>query len=169
MAKQKTKTFINPLRLCLEIDNVIADSSILIGDGGDFVATAAYTIKPRGPLTWLDPGVFGTLGVGAGFAMAAKLAKPKAEVWILWGDGASGFSLIEFDTLKRHNIPVIAVIGNDASWMQIQRDQVQILKDPVACQLAYTDYDIVARGLGCEGISIDSDDQIQDALKKASC
>jgi len=167
LALQKTNKYINPLKLCLEIDKVLADDSILVGDGGDFVATVAYTIRPRGPLTWLDPGVFGTLGVGAGFAMAAKLAKPKSEVWLLWGDGACGFSIIEYDTFKRHNIPIIAVVGNDAAWMQIQRDQEKVLKDPVACQLAYTDYDVVAQGLGCEGISIDSDDQIAGALKKA--
>lgn len=81
------------------------DNSILIGDGGDFVATVAYNIKARKPLSWLDPGVFGTLGVGAGFAMAAKLVHPESEVWLFWGDGASGFSLMEFDTLRRHKIP----------------------------------------------------------------
>lgn len=90
MAEEDTG-FINPVRLCMEIDKYIADDSILIGDGGDFVATIAYNVQARGPLTWLDPGVFGTLGVGGGFAMAAKLVKPDSEVWLLWGDGASGF------------------------------------------------------------------------------
>jgi len=167
LSAQKTQQFINPIRLCLEIDKVIADDSILVGDGGDFVATAAYTVRPRGPYTWLDPGVFGTLGVGAGFAMAAKLAKPTAEVWLLWGDGACGFSVIEFDTFHRHKIPVIAVVGNDASWMQIQRDQEAMLRDNVACELAYSAYHLVSRALGCEGISIESDDQIAEALQQA--
>ena len=81
---------INPLQLCLAIDKSLQDKSILIGDGGDFVATASYIIQPRGPYCWLDPGVFGTLGVGAGFAMGAKLARPDHDVWLLYGDGAAG-------------------------------------------------------------------------------
>jgi len=149
------------------MDKFIGDNSILIGDGGDFVATASYIVRPRGPLTWLDPGVFGTLGVGAGFAMAAKLLNPNHEVWIIWGDGACGFSIIELDTLRRHNIPIIAVIGNDACWTQIHRDQVQTLHDDIGCVLEYTNYDQLAKSLGCEGIMIDNDDQIIPALTRA--
>jgi thiamine pyrophosphate-dependent acetolactate synthase large subunit-like protein len=93
------------------IEQVADENSIFIADGGDFVGAAAYVVRPRRPLTWLDPGVFGTLGCGAGFAMAAKLANPSSEAWLIWGDGASGFSLSEFDTLVRHKIPVIAVVG----------------------------------------------------------
>lgn len=166
VAAQKTD-FINPVKLCLEIDKVIDDNSILIGDGGDFVATVAYNIKARKPLSWLDPGVFGTLGVGAGFAMAAKLVHPESEVWLFWGDGASGFSLMEFDTLRRHKIPVIAVIGNDACWMQIYRDQVVSFNDDVGCGLEFTDYHLVATALGCEGFMIESDDQIEETFRKA--
>jgi thiamine pyrophosphate-dependent acetolactate synthase large subunit-like protein len=166
-AQLKTSSFINPLRLCFEIDKVLGDNSVLIGDGGDFVATASYIIRPRGPLRWLDPGVFGTLGVGAGFAMAAKLLNPNSEVWIIWGDGACGFSLIELDTFRRHKIPVIAVIGNDACWTQIHRDQITSLQDDVGCVLEYTHYDQVAQALGCEGFMIDSDSQIEPVLAKA--
>ncbi|CAF4523292.1 unnamed protein product, partial [Rotaria magnacalcarata] len=79
-------------------ENHLPDNAILIGDGGDFVATAAYTVRPRAPLTWLDPGAFGTLGVGAGFALGAKLVRPEASVWIIYGDGALGYSIMEYDT-----------------------------------------------------------------------
>jgi hypothetical protein len=107
-------------------------------------------VKPRGPLGWLDPGVFGTLGVGAGFALGAKLVRPDADVWLLWGDGAAGFSLIELDTFARHGVPVIAVVGNDAGWTQIERDQVVILGDDVACRLTHMDYHVVAEACGGE-------------------
>ena len=158
---------INPLQLCLAIDKSLQDKSILIGDGGDFVATASYIIQPRGPYCWLDPGVFGTLGVGAGFAMGAKLARPDHDVWLLYGDGAAGFSIMEFDSCVRNNIPIIAVVGNDAGWTQIARDQVVILKDDVATSLTHMDYHVVAQACGGVGIKVETVDQIPEAIDKA--
>jgi acetolactate synthase-like protein len=145
---------INPLALCCAIEDVLPDNAIVILDGGDFVATASYIIKPRGPLQHGDPGAFGTLGIGGGFAIGAKLARPDAEVWLLWGDGSSGYSLAEFDTMARFGIPIIAVIGNDAAWNQIEREQVPMFQRDSACALAYCKYEDVARGYGGDGISI---------------
>ena len=127
-----------------------------MADGGDFVATASYVLRPRGPLSWLDPGPFGTLGVGAGFALGAKLARPEAEVLLLYGDGALGYSLIEADTFVRHGLGVVAVIGNDAGWTQIAREQVEVLNDDVATVLLQTDYERAAEGLGACGLRLDS-------------
>jgi len=125
-----------------------------VADGGDFVATSSYILRPRGPLTWLDPGAFGTLGVGGGFALGAKLCRPDAQVWIIWGDGSAGYSLAEFDTFKRHNIPVIGLVGNDACWTQIEREQVPMFQDDVACPLHYSAYHTVAEGYGGQGIEL---------------
>jgi hypothetical protein len=86
---------LNPMAVAYAIDRVLTPQSILVGDGGDFVGTCSYILRPRGPLQWLDPGPFGTLGVGAAFAIAAKLAKPSADVWLLWGDGSAGYSIME--------------------------------------------------------------------------
>jgi acetolactate synthase-1/2/3 large subunit len=158
---------LNSLHLCREIENIIPTESIIVADGGDFVATASYIVSPRGPLTWLDPGVFGTLGVGAGFALGAKLCRPDAEVWILYGDGSVGYSLSEFDTFVRHHIPVIAVVGNDASWMQIAREQVEILKDDVGTVLRHTDYHAVAEGFGGKGFLLKAPEQIVEILSQA--
>ncbi|ACY14649.1 thiamine pyrophosphate-binding protein [Haliangium ochraceum] len=158
---------INPLALCQALDNVLADDSVIVGDGGDFVATASYTVAPRGPYSWLDPGVFGTLGVGAGFALGAKLVRPSADVWLLYGDGAAGFSIMEFDTFARHGIPVIAVVGNDAGWTQIARDQVDILGTDTACRLTHMDYDQVASACGAHGIRINDLAQVPGALREA--
>jgi len=158
---------INPLRLLQRIDAAMAGDSVVVADGGDFVASAAYILWPRGPLRWLDPGVFGTLGVGAGFAMAAALAQPNSEVWLLYGDGAAGFSLMEFDTFARHGLGVIAVIGNDAGWTQISRDQVTILGDDVGTVLAPTDYHTVAEGLGGVGFLLDNPADVDGVLAEA--
>lgn len=151
---------INPLALCIELDKHLSDTSILVGDGGDFVATASYILQPRGPYAWLDPGVFGTLGVGAGFAIGAKLSQPDSDVWLLYGDGAAGFSIIEFDTCARHGIPIIAVVGNDAGWTQIARDQTVILGTDIGTTLTHMDYHTVVEGCGAVGILLE---RIEDA------
>lgn len=158
---------VDPVRLCREIDRAMDPDAIAIGDGGDFVATASYVVRPRGPLGWLDPGVFGTLGIGAGFALGAKLVRPGREVWTLFGDGAFGWSLIEMETLARHGIGVIAVIGNDGGWAQIARDQVEHLHDDVATRLPRADYHLAAEALGARGIVVPSPERIRPALEEA--
>jgi acetolactate synthase-like protein len=158
---------INPVQLFRELDPMLDNNSVLVADGGDFVGTASYTLKPRRPLSWLDPGAFGTLGVGGGFALGAKLVRPDAEVWIIWGDGSSAYSLAEFDTYARLGIPVIGLIGNDAAWAQIARDQVELLGDDVASQLAYSDYHLVAKGYGGDGVKVDNIEDFKAAVKKA--
>jgi thiamine pyrophosphate-dependent acetolactate synthase large subunit-like protein len=163
----ETDQGVNPIRFFKKLDKFLKDNSILIADGGDFVATAAYNLHPRKPLQWLDPGVFGTLGVGGGFALGAKLARPDSEVWILYGDGSAGYSLQELDTFVRHGLPVIAVVGNDAGWTQIARDQVAVFKDDVGTVLRHTDYHIVAEGFGAKGILVEREDQIEEALQQA--
>ncbi len=158
---------LNPMALFESIEEILPDDSVLVVDGGDFVGTASYIVSPRGPLSWLDPGVFGTLGVGAGFALGAKLCRPEAEVWLLYGDGSCAYSLAEFDTFVRHRLPVIAVVGNDASWAQIARDQVELLKDDVGTVLRHTDYDVVAEGYGGKGFRLTSPDQVPEVLAAA--
>lgn len=157
----------NPVRLCRELDQAIGEDAVIVADGGDFVATASYIVHPRGPLTWLDPGVFGTLGVGAGFALGAKLCRPESEVWVLFGDGAFGYSAIEFDTFVRHGIPIIAVVGNDASWAQIAREQVKILGDDIGTVLDRTDYHRVAEGFGAKGLLLREPESFGDVVRQA--
>lgn len=164
---QAPSAAINPLHLCREINAALGPDSIIVADGGDFVATASYIVQPPGPLTWLDPGPFGTLGVGAGFALAAKLCRPAADVWLLYGDGAAGFSLMEFDTLVRHGVAVLAVVGNDGGWTQIAREQVEMLHSDVATVLAQTDYHRVVEGLGAAGFKLDDPELAAETLAQA--
>ena len=151
----------------MEINTHIQKGDIIIADGGDFVATASYILRPRSIYGWMDSGVFGTLGVGAGFILGAKLTHPDSIVWAIYGDGAFGYSLMEFDTFVRHNIPVISIIGNDAGWSQISRDQVDILHDPISTELAATDYHKAVEALGGKGYFIDNETHINEILLQA--
>lgn len=159
----------NPLRVCAELNKFIKDDTIVIGDGGDFVATAAYTLNVRRPGLWMDPGPLGTLGVGPGFAMAAKLARPNSDVVLVYGDGSVGFNGFEFEAMARQGIKVTAVVGNDACWRQIYRGQVDMFgeKRAVATKLDYTRYDKVVEALGGHGEYVDAPDQLESALRRA--
>jgi acetolactate synthase-1/2/3 large subunit len=159
--------FLNPLFLLKKLNDLMDEKSMIVADGGDFVGTAAYILQPGGPLRWLDPGAFGTLGVGAGFALGSKLTHPASEVWLIYGDGAAGFSLQEFDTFVRHKTPVIALVGNDAGWTQIGRDQAIIFGDDVATVLRRTDYHLVAEGYGGKGFVVDKKEDIDRVFIEA--
>lgn len=161
------KSYVNPLAAAKVINELIDGKSTLIGDGGDWVATISYLVQPVGPLRWLDPGVFGTLGTGAGFALASKLVRTDEEVWLFYGDGSAGYSIMEIDTMVRHKLPVIIVIGNDAAWAQIAREQVEIFQNPVATVLEYSDYHKIADIFGGYGVAVDSIDELEPALMKA--
>jgi len=163
----KAGEFINPVNLCRRVDAELPDKSVIVADGGDFVGTASYIVKPRKPLSWLDPGVFGTLGCGAGFALGASLCRPDHEIWVVFGDGSVGYALAEFDTFVRHDIPVIAVVGNDAGWTQIAREQVKMLKDDVGTVLARSNYHEVAAALGGQGVLLQHADQTEACLNEA--
>jgi acetolactate synthase I/II/III large subunit len=160
---------IDPLRACKEIDSIIDDDTIIVGDGGDFVGTAAYTVRPRRPGQWLDPGPLGTLGVGPGYAMAAKLARPKSNVVILYGDGAFGLHAMEFEAMVRQKINVVGIVGNDAGWSQILRGQEQLYgpdRTP-ATKLVHTRYDRVVEALGGHGEHVEKAADIRPALERA--
>ncbi len=157
---------VNPLKLAKILDELIDDNSMLIGDGGDFIGTISYIVQPRRPLSWLDPGVFGTLGSGGGFALASKLSRD-AEVWLLYGDGSAAYSINEFDTYCRIGLPIIAIIGNDGGWTQIAREQNDLFDNPVGTVLNQSNYEKIAEAYGGIGLKITSDDEIEKVLKEA--
>ena len=158
---------VHPLAFFRRLEEKLADDSILIVDGGDFVASASYVLRPRAPLSWLDPGVFGTLGVGGGFAIGASVVRPQSQVWLLYGDGSSAYSLAEFDTFARHGLAPIAVVGNNGAWAQIAREQREILGDDVGTVLRRTPYQRVAEGYGGVGLLLDIPSAIDETLDAA--
>ena len=117
---------IHPARIYGELVPRLADDAVVIGDGGDFVTFAGKFVEPKRPGGWLDPGPYGCLGAGLGAAIAARLARPAAQVVLLLGDGAAGFSLMDVDTLVRHDLPVVMVMGNNSAW-GLEKGPMQML------------------------------------------
>ncbi|KAM9989055.1 hypothetical protein ACTFIY_005086 [Dictyostelium cf. discoideum] len=160
--------FLNPLKALQMFDEQLPHKTIMVADGGDFIGSASYIVRPRAPVSWLDPGVFGTLGVGAGFSIAAKLCRPDHQVWTIYGDGAFGYSIPELDTMVRHKISVGAIIGNDSGWTQILREQQEQLNSDVGCNLAYTDYHQVAIAFGGKGFKSTNESELKSALEESN-
>ena len=115
---------IHPYRLVYELNEFMNEDTIYVGDGGDIVTISAQAVRPRRPGQWMDPGALGSLGVGTGFAMAAKLANPEKEVMCLYGDGAFGMTAFDMETSQRFGAPYLAVVGNNSAMNQIRYGQI---------------------------------------------
>ncbi len=159
---------IHPARIYGELAGRLADDAVVIGDGGDFVSFAGRFVEPRRPGRWLDPGPFGCLGTGLGYAVAARLAHPSSQVVLLLGDGASGFSLMDVDTLVRHRLPVVMVMGNNGAW-GLEKHPMQMLYgyDVVADLAPGTRYDQVVTALGGAGEMVTRPQDVGPALDRA--
>ena len=159
---------IHPARLIAEVDRFVDSDAIVVGDGGDFVSFAGRLLQRDEPGLWIDPGPFGALGSGPAYAMAAKLAHPNRQVLLLSGDGAFGFSAMEFDTLVRHRIPVVCVIGNNGIWALEKHPMLNLLGTSIAADLApQTRYDQVVAALGGFGQLVERPEEIRPALARA--
>ena len=140
----------------------------MIGDGGDFVSYAGKYIEPQRPGGWLDPGPYGCLGTGLGYAIAARIARPSAEVVLLLGDGAAGFSLMDVDTAVRHRLPMVMICGNNGIWGLEKHPMQQLYGYDVAADLQpQCRYDQVAAALGGAGEMVTAPGQIAPALRRA--
>ncbi|MFC7327729.1 acetolactate synthase [Marinactinospora rubrisoli] len=167
-ALTSTSDPIHPARIYGELNRVLDDDAVVIGDGGDFVSYAGKYIEPRHPGNWLDPGPFGCLGTGMGYSAAARLARPSAQVVTLLGDGAAGFSLMDVDTLVRHRLPVVMVCGNNGIWGLEKAPMRLVYGYDVAADLTPgTRYDEVVRALGGGGELVTDPAEIGPALRRA--
>jgi acetolactate synthase I/II/III large subunit len=159
---------IHPARIYGELLPRLADDAVVIGDGGDFVSFAGKYVEPKRPCGWLDPGPDGCLGAGLGASIAARLARPSAQVVLLLGDGAAGFSLMDADTLVRHDLPVVMVMANNSAWGLEKGPMQMIYGYDVAADLGQqTRYDEVVRALGGAGERVTDPQQISPALDRA--
>ena len=171
-ALNSDETPIDPQRMCREVRDWLEtlENPIVIGDGGDIVATAAKILPVKGEGAWMDPGPLGTLGVGMPFALAAQLSHPDRRVVIVYGDGSFGLNGFEFDTAVRHNLPIIGVVGNDGAWGQMMRPQGAIYGwDRLqATLLNVTRYDKVVEALGGHGELVERPEELRPALERAA-
>ncbi|HSP19007.1 MAG TPA: thiamine pyrophosphate-dependent enzyme, partial [Myxococcaceae bacterium] len=163
---------IHHFRLARELSTVANAGDrdpMFIADGGNWVALAAKVLTLKAPGRWLDPGPLGCLGVGAPFALAAKLLHPERQIWIIQGDGSFGLNGFDFETAVRFKLPMICVVGNDAAWGQIRLPQLGMFgveKSP-ATLLAPTRYDQVVKAFGGWGELVTEPAQIRPALERA--
>ncbi len=159
---------LHPMRIYSELAQLLDRDAIVIGDGGDFVSYAGRVVDSYQPGCWLDPGPFGCLGSGPGYALAAKLAHPGRQVVLLLGDGAFGFSGMEFDTLARHGVNVVGVIGNNGIWALEKHPMEALYGYSVVADLRPgTRYDQVAQALGCHGELVSEPGELRGALQRA--
>lgn len=159
---------LHPMRLYAELSQVLDRDAIVIGDGGDFVSYAGRVVDSYEPGCWLDPGPFGCLGAGPGYALAAKLAHPDRQVVLLLGDGAFGFSGMEWDTLARHGVPVVGVMGNNGIWALEKHPMEFLYGYSVAAELRpETPYHDVVAALGGHGELVRTPGELRPALERA--
>jgi acetolactate synthase-1/2/3 large subunit len=159
---------IHPMRLCREIRDFIDEETTVIGDGGDIVSYGGRVINVARPGYWLDAGPMGCLGAGTGYAMAAQLARPGKRVLILHGDGAFGLNGMEFESMVRHKLPVVSIIGNDGAWGQIKHPQKAMVGHTTAAELSQgTRYDKMVEALGGYGELVERPQDIRPALERA--
>ncbi len=159
---------LHPVRVYKELGEVLDRDAIVIGDGGDFVSYAGRFIETYQPGCWMDPGPFGCLGAGPGQAIGAKLAHPDRQVCLLLGDGAFGFAGMEFDTMARHGLPIVGVMGNNGIWALEHHPMKFLYGYSVAAELRpETRYEQMVEALGCEGILVREPGELRPALERA--
>jgi acetolactate synthase-1/2/3 large subunit len=159
---------LHPLRIYAELGKVLDRDAIVICDGGDFASYAGRAIESFEPGCWLDPGPFGCLGCGPGYALAAKLARPERQVVLLLGDGAFGFSGMEWDTLARHGVAVVGVMGNNGIWGLEKHPMEFLYGYSVVAELRPgTRYDLMVEALGCDGTLVRDPAALRPALEQA--
>jgi acetolactate synthase-1/2/3 large subunit len=159
---------IHPARIYGELVPRLSSDAVVVGDGGDFVSFAGRYVEPRRPGCWLDPGPYGCLGAGLGAAIGARIARPDAQVIVLLGDGAAGMSLMDVDTLVRHQLPVVMVVGNNSCWGLEKHPMRLFFGYDVAAELGrQTAYDEVVQALGGAGEMVIRAADIGPALDRA--
>jgi acetolactate synthase-1/2/3 large subunit len=166
--REDARAPLHPMRLYAELATVLDRNAIVIGDGGDFVSYAGRVVDSYEPGCWLDPGPFGCLGTGCGYALAAKLAHPDRQVVLMLGDGAFGFSGMDFDTLARHGVNVVGVMGNNGIWALEKHPMEFLYGYSVAADLRpETRYDSVVEALGGYGELVEQPGDLVGALERA--
>ena len=159
---------IKPSRIYGELSRRLARDAVVVCDGGDFASYAGKFVEVFEPGCWLDTGPYGCLGNGPGYAIAARTVRPNSQIALLLGDGAAGFSLMDVDTMVRHQLPVVMVVGNNGMWGLEKHPMQAIYGWDMACDLQPgLHYDEVVKALGGAGETVSDAAQIGPALDRA--
>ncbi len=159
---------IHPMRLCKELRDFLDQDATVIGDGGDIVTFAARVLNIHHPGHWLDPGQFGCLGAGSGFAAAAQLARPGTQVCIVYGDGAFGLTGFDLETYVRFDLPIVSIVGNNGAWNQTAQGVIRRGGKGLATFLSQaTNYAKIVEGMGGHGERVIDPAAIRPALERA--
>jgi len=162
------QTPIHPMRLMKELRDVLDRDATVIGDGGDIVTFAARVLNINEPGHWLDPGQFGCLGAGSGFAAAAQLARPGKQVCIVYGDGGFGLTGFDVESYVRFNLPIVSIVGNNGAWNQTTQGVTRRGMSGVGTYLSQeTDYAKIMDGMGGYGGRVTDPEEIRPALERA--
>ena len=162
------QTPIHPMRLMKELRDFLDYDATVVGDGGDVVTFAARVLGINKPGHWLDPGQFGCLGPGSGFAVAAQLARPGKQVAIVFGDGAFGLNGMDMESMVRHKLPVVGIVGNNGAWNQTTQGVIRRTGRAIGTYLSQeTRYDLIMQGFGGYGERVTDPSQIRPALERA--
>jgi acetolactate synthase-1/2/3 large subunit len=159
---------LHPMRVFAGLREVLDRDAIVIVDAGDFGSYAGRVVASYAPGCWLDPGPYGCLGSGVGYALAAKLAHPERQVVLLLGDGAFGFHGMDYDTLARHGVNVVGVMGNNGIWALEKHPMEMLYGYSVVAELRpETRYDQVVEALGGHGELVRAPGELRGALDRA--
>jgi acetolactate synthase-1/2/3 large subunit len=160
-------TPIKPSRIYGEVKKRLDRDALVVNDGGDYFSYSGKYIESYEPGCWLDPGPYGCLGTGLGYAIAARIARPDKQVVVMMGDGAAGFSLMDVDTLVRHDLPVVVIVGNNGIWGLEKHPMQALYGYDVAAELRPgTRYDQVLEALGGASEVVESPDKIGEAIDR---
>lgn len=167
-AKSALEGRLHPAEMCRVVADFVEKqpNAVFVGDGGEIGQWAQALVKSGRRIV---NGVAGTIGAALPFALAAKVAYPDAQVIAVMGDGTFGFHMAEFDTAVRYNLPIIAVIGNDARWNAEYQIQLRNYGEARAkhCELLPSRYDLVAEALGGFGAVVHNADDLPVAIERA--
>lgn len=159
---------IKPARVYGALRRVLERDAVTIGDGGDFVSYAGRYLEPAVPGSWLDPGPYGCLGTGMGYAMGARVTYPDRQICVLLGDGAAGFSLMDVESLVRQRLPAVIVVGNNGIWGLEKHPMRGMYGYDVAADLQPgLRYDQVVTALGGAGETVSRAADLEPALRRA--
>jgi len=159
---------ISPRRALKLMAETLPPGTIVTTDIGNISSVSNSYLHFEEPRRFLAAMSFGNCGYSYPTALGAKLARPDLPVVAYVGDGAWGMSLAEVMTAVRENIPVVAVVWNNAQWGAEKKNQVDYYGDRfVGSNLENPDFAEVARAMGADGYRVERESELQDAVRAA--